>query len=54
MRRSLGIYDFGPDPSEFPNTQYEEIFLFFFISVAFHLSICIGHILIVDQKERFL
>jgi hypothetical protein len=32
MRRPLIIYDFAPDPSEFPNTYiYEESFLFFFI-----------------------
>jgi hypothetical protein len=29
---SLVIYDFAPDPSEFPNTVYEENFIFYFIS----------------------
>jgi hypothetical protein len=34
MRRPLVIYDFAPDPSEFPNfLVYEENFVFFFISV---------------------
>jgi hypothetical protein len=33
MRRSLFIYGFGPDPSEFPNT-YEENCIFFFINVG--------------------
>jgi hypothetical protein len=32
MRRSLVIYDFAPDPSEFPNIW--EHFLFFFIIVG--------------------
>jgi hypothetical protein len=31
MKRSLFIYDFSPDPSDF--LTYEENFIFFFISV---------------------
>ncbi len=31
MRWSIVIYDFAPDPSEFPNI-YEENFILFFIS----------------------
>ncbi len=33
MRRSLVIYDFALDPSEFPNIWDEEHLIFFFISV---------------------
>ncbi len=32
LRRSLVICDFAPTPSEFPYIQYEENFIFFFIS----------------------
>jgi hypothetical protein len=32
LRRSLVIYDFAPNPSEFSYIQYEENFIFFFIS----------------------
>jgi hypothetical protein len=39
MRRSLVIYDFAPDPSEFPNTVYEENFILFFISVMSFFSL---------------
>jgi hypothetical protein len=35
MRRPLVIYDFTPDPSEFPYTVYEENFFFFFFSVIY-------------------
>jgi hypothetical protein len=34
MRRSLVIYAFAPDPSEFP-IYYEENFISFFISEVF-------------------
>jgi hypothetical protein len=29
MRRPLVIYDFVPDPTEFPYTQYDEFFFLF-------------------------
>jgi|688.fasta_scaffold469138_2 hypothetical protein len=34
----LVIYDFAHDPSEFPNIQYEENFIFSLISVGRILS----------------
>ncbi len=34
MRRPLVMYDFAPDPSEFPYTVYEENYILFFISVT--------------------
>ncbi len=49
MRRSLVIYDFAPDPSEFLITVYEENFIFLFISVLQYIRVRFQH-----REETFL